>query len=105
MERSTVTEQKKPLTILDSLPKAELHLHLEGSIRPETAIELAERHGEELSSAEVAARYQYSDFAGFLNTFKWVTSFLRDPEDYILITKNLAAELLRQNVVYAEVTI
>src|SRR5580658_5773358 len=92
-------------TILDALPKAELHLHLEGSIRPETAVELAERHGVTLTVAEVTARYNYNNFAGFIEAFKWVTSFLRDPEDYALITRRLAEELLRQNVVYAEVTI
>jgi aminodeoxyfutalosine deaminase len=92
-------------TIIDSLPKAELHLHLEGSIRPETAVELAARHGVSLTPAEVIARYRYSDFAGFIETFKWVTSFLREPADYALITKRLAEELLRQNVVYAEITL
>ncbi|MGC2420338.1 MAG: adenosine deaminase [Candidatus Acidiferrales bacterium] len=100
-----MTATGQPDTILRALPKAELHLHLEGSIRPDTAVELAARHGEKLTSEEVAARYNYSNFAGFLDTFKWVTSFLRDPEDYTLITKQLAAELLRQNVVYAEVTV
>jgi aminodeoxyfutalosine deaminase len=92
-------------TVLDALPKAELHLHLEGSIRPETAVELADRHGVTLTPAEVAARYSYSNFAGFIEAFKWVTSFLRDPEDYALITRKLAEELVRQNVVYAEITI
>jgi aminodeoxyfutalosine deaminase len=100
-----MTQTTRQPTILDSLPKAELHLHLEGSIRPETAVELAERHGTQLTPEEVAARYQYSDFAGFIATFKWVTSFLRDPEDYALITRKLAEELVRQNVVYAEITI
>jgi aminodeoxyfutalosine deaminase len=100
-----MTQTTRQTTILDSLPKAELHLHLEGSIRPETAVELAERHGTQITPAEVAARYRYSDFAGFIETFKWVTSFLRAPEDYALITRKLAEELVRQNVVYAEITI
>lgn len=100
-----MTETQPQATIVDTLPKAELHLHLEGSIRPDTAVELAARHGEKLTSEQVAARYNYFGFAGFLNSFKWVTSFLRDPEDYSLVTKRLAAELLRQNVVYAEVTV
>lgn len=90
---------------LTPLPKAELHLHLEGTIRPETARELAARHDVELSAKEVAARYHHSDFAGFIETFKWVTSFLRDPEDYAIITRRMCEELVRQNVVYAEVTI
>src|SRR5262249_19678432 len=54
---------------------------------------------------EVTARYNYADFAGFIDVFKWVTSFLRDPADYALITKKLLEELLLQNVVYAEITI
>jgi aminodeoxyfutalosine deaminase len=99
------TPTKRDPTIVDSLPKAELHLHLEGSIRPETAVELAARHGVKLKREEVVARYNYSDFAGFLEAFKWVTSYLREPEDYALVTRHLAEELLRQNVVYAEVTI
>src|SRR6202034_1739046 len=92
-------------TVLDALPKAELHLHLEGSIRPETAVELAERHGVTLTAPEVAARYNYNNFGGFIEAFKWVTSFLRDPEDYALVTRKLAEELVRQNVVYAEITL
>src|SRR3984885_15398444 len=92
-------------TILDALPKAELHLHLEGSIRPETAVELAERHDVKLTAEDVVARYNYSNFAGFIEAFKWVTSFPRDPEDYALITRKLLEELVRQNVVYAEITI
>jgi adenosine deaminase len=99
------TETARQPTPIDNLPKAELHLHLEGSIRSQVAIELAARHGVSLTSEEVAARYNYSDFRGFLETFKWVTSFLRDPEDYALITRNLAEELVKQNVVYAEITI
>ncbi|HUJ82627.1 MAG TPA: adenosine deaminase [Candidatus Acidoferrales bacterium] len=98
-------EVTQSLTILDLLPKAELHLHLEGSIRPETAVELAARHGDKITAEEVAARYKYSNFAGFIESFKWVTSYLRNPEDYALITRNLLDELVRENVVYAEITI
>jgi aminodeoxyfutalosine deaminase len=99
-----VTTARTP-TVVDSLPKAELHLHLEGSIRPETAGELAKRHGVSITPEAVAARYNYADFAGFIEAFKWVTSLLRGPEDYALITRRLAEELLGQNVRYAEITI
>jgi aminodeoxyfutalosine deaminase len=95
----------RQLTIVDALPKAEIHLHLEGSIRPQTAVELAARHGEEITIDEVERRYCYRDFAGFIDAFKWVTSFLREPDDYRLIVKRLAEELIRQNVVYAEITL
>jgi aminodeoxyfutalosine deaminase len=92
-------------TVVDALPKAELHLHLEGSIRPDTVVELARRYDTKLTPEEVVARYRYSNFAGFLGAFKWVTSFLRTPDDYALVTKRLAEELVRQNVVYAEVLV
>jgi aminodeoxyfutalosine deaminase len=102
---TNITPTNRKPTVVDALPKAELHLHLEGSIRPATAVELAARHGVALKVEEVLARYNYSNFNGFLETFKWVTSFLRTPDDYALITKQLAEELIRQNVVYAEITI
>jgi adenosine deaminase/aminodeoxyfutalosine deaminase len=88
-----------------SLPKAELHLHLEGSIRPAIVSALTARHGAQFSEEEVRRRYSYSDFLGFLEAFKWVTSFLRTPDDYALIVQDLGEQLLAQNVVYAEVTL
>ncbi|MBS1841718.1 MAG: adenosine deaminase [Acidobacteria bacterium] len=88
-----------------SLPKAELHLHLEGSIRPAIVTQLSARHGVYYSEDEVLRRYSYSDFLGFLDAFKWVTSFLREPRDYALIVEDLAQQLLEQNVVYAEITL
>ena len=88
-----------------SLAKAELHLHLEGSIRPQVACALAARHGVKLAEEEVRRRYAYEDFAGFLDAFKWVTSFLRAPTDFALAAADLAEQLVAQNVVYAEVTL
>ena len=92
-------------TLLTALPKAELHLHLEGSIEPATVVELAARHGVSLTAPEVAARYAPGDFAQFIEAFKWVTSFLREPADYALILERLAESLVHQNVVYAEITL
>jgi adenosine deaminase len=86
-----------------ALPKAELHLHLEGTVRPATAVELAARHRISVPLEEARRRYEYSDFYGFLEAFKWVASFLRAPDDYALIAERLVEELLEQNVVYAEV--
>ncbi|HWN75545.1 MAG TPA: adenosine deaminase [Candidatus Udaeobacter sp.] len=88
-----------------SLPKAELHLHLEGSIRPAMASALAARHGVKLTEEEVRRRYAYTNFAGFLDAFKWVTSFVREPKDFALIAADLAEQLIEQKVVYAEVTL
>ncbi|HVH73232.1 MAG TPA: adenosine deaminase [Candidatus Dormibacteraeota bacterium] len=88
-----------------SLPKAELHLHLEGSIRPATARKLMARYGAYVREQEVLERYAFRDFPEFLETFKWLTSFLREPEDYALAARDLAEQLLEQNVAYAEVTL
>jgi adenosine deaminase/aminodeoxyfutalosine deaminase len=93
------------LKALAKLPKVELHVHLEGSIRPVTVVALARRHGDIVSVEEATARYQYEDFAGFLDAFKWVTSYLRKPEDYEFVAARLAEELAEQNVVYAEVIV
>jgi len=88
-----------------SLPKAELHLHLEGSIQPATVCALTARYDIVLTEKEVRRRYSYTDFAGFIDAFKWVTSFLREPRDYALIARDLCEHLLTQGVVYAEVTL
>ncbi len=88
-----------------SLPKAELHLHLEGSIQPATVCALTARHGVNITEEEVRRRYAYRDFPEFIEAFKWVTTLLRNPEDYALIVRDLAEHLLTQHVVYTEVTL
>jgi adenosine deaminase len=91
--------------VLAALPKAELHVHLEGSIEPPTVVELAARHGVSLTIDEAAARYAPGDFLQFIEAFKWVTSLLRGPADYALIARRFAESMRRQNVLYAEVTL
>ncbi len=88
------------------LPKAELHLHLEGSIMPATLLELRQRHGMEGATlAEVEQLYNFANFAGFLVAFKDVTAHLRTPDDYELIVYRLMERLKAQNVLHAEVTV
>jgi aminodeoxyfutalosine deaminase len=89
---------------LRTLPKAELHLHLEGTVSPETLVELSERHDEErLTLDQAQALYRYTDFTGFLMAFKAVSERLRSPEDYELITYRMLEGLHAQGVVHAEV--
>jgi adenosine deaminase/aminodeoxyfutalosine deaminase len=96
----------EPSSFILSLPKAELHLHLEGSIQPSTLLELRQRHGMDGASlAEVDQLYNYADFKGFLSAFKDVTGHLRAPEDYELITYRLMERLKLQNVLHAEVIV
>ncbi|HXM14477.1 MAG TPA: adenosine deaminase, partial [Candidatus Eremiobacteraceae bacterium] len=92
-------------TLRDPVSLAELHLHLEGSIQPATVCALTRRHGVVFTEAEVREKYAYKDFTGFLEAFKWVTSFVRDPQDFALILNDLGEHLLAQRVVYAEITL
>jgi adenosine deaminase/aminodeoxyfutalosine deaminase len=99
--------EKKQIDVvawIRNLPKAELHLHLEGTIAPETLVTLSQRHDAHPLTLETAqALYQYADFTGFLMAFKAVTERLRTPEDYELITYAMLRDLHQQGVVHAEV--
>ncbi len=92
-----------PGSFVASLPKADLHLHLEGSIDPGTLLELRKRHGKEGTLAELEQLYRYRDFPGFLQAFKTVTEDLQTAEDYELITYQLMKKLKAENVLHAEV--
>ena len=89
---------------LRGLPKAELHFHLEGSITPETLVELSHRNDAVPLNLEEAARlYVYHDFHSFLLSFKSITQRLHAPIDYEIITYNLVRQLAAQGVRHAEV--
>jgi aminodeoxyfutalosine deaminase len=81
------------------MPKAELHLHLEGSIEPETLHELDPA----IPVEEFRALYRYADFDAFLKAFGAIGKRLRTPEDYAHITRRLLQRLATQNVQYAEI--
>ncbi len=85
------------------LPKAELHLHLEGSIDPATLLELRARHGKPGTLAEIEPIYKYTDFTGFLMAFKTITEDLQTAADYELIAYRLIEKLKAENVLHAEV--
>jgi aminodeoxyfutalosine deaminase len=92
-----------PSSFICGLPKAELHLHLEGSVAPETLVELRQRHGKASTLEEARELYQCNDFIAFLMAFKTLTEDLRSPDDYELITYRLMEQLKSQNVLHAEV--
>jgi adenosine deaminase/aminodeoxyfutalosine deaminase len=88
------------------LPKAELHLHLEGTILPSTLVELSARHdAQPLTLAEAEALYRFTDFTGFLDAFRAVCKQLIGPEDYELAAWRMIEHLAAQGVVHAEVFI
>ena len=79
----------------------ELHLHLEGTIDRETVMML----DPSLGRADVDAAWGFTDFAGFIQCFKFAAQRLRGPEDYALVTRRMMESLAAQNVEYAEVTL
>jgi len=92
-----------PNAFIRQLPKAELHLHLEGAVEPVTLAELRRNHGEHTTLAETESLYRYSDFPSFLMAFKEVSAHLRGPDDYELVTYRLMRQLKEENVLHAEV--
>ncbi|HWG37307.1 MAG TPA: adenosine deaminase [Terriglobales bacterium] len=91
---------------LRQIPKAELHLHLEGSLAPATLWQLSRRQGHPhgLDSLSACRRlYEFSNFAGFIHAIKTASQLLRDPADYAAAVTALAHSLQVQGIVYAEV--
>jgi aminodeoxyfutalosine deaminase len=81
--------------------KAELHVHLEGSIEAETLLAI----DPSLSREEIEANFAGRTFEEFLRGYKWVTQRLRTPEDYALATRHLLERLAAEEVTYAEITL
>ncbi len=96
-------------TFIAGLPKVELHVHHVGSASPRIVAELAARHeGRSPVPADPAALADYfafRDFAHFVEVYLSVVDLVRDQEDVWLLTHEVARELARQQVRYAELTI
>ncbi len=89
-----------------ALPKADIHLHLEGAIRPPTVVDLARENGLDFPYAnveELQRALNFDDFVSFLATFQAVNHCLAKPRDFERISRELVEDLAVQNVVYAEV--
>ena len=96
-------------SLLQSMPKVELHVHLEGAIQPATLIELAQRHNRldtlpGSSDAALRQWFRFTDFHHFIEIYTTISDLLRTPDDFALITVAHAAEMARQQIRYAEVT-
>ena len=96
-------------SLIRRLPKVELHIHLEGSVQPETLQDLSrskgrlEKETRDWVSERANQGYRYRDFQDFLQAFKLVTLLLETPSDYALATTRLIEGLASQNVKYAEI--
>ena len=88
------------------LPKAELHVHIEGSLEPELAFRLAAKHGIKLAQAtvdDVRRAYQFSDLQSFLDLYYAGADVLRDEEDFYWLTDAYLAMAHAQGVVHVEI--
>ncbi|MEW1720825.1 adenosine deaminase [Streptomyces sp. NPDC093109] len=97
-----------PHPFIAGLPKAELHVHHVGSASPRIVAELAARHPDSQvpSDPEALADYfTFTDFAHFITVYLSVVDLIRTPEDVRLLTFEVARDMARQNIRYAELTV
>lgn len=94
-----------PIPDWESMPKVELHLHLEGAIPLEAMWELISRHGGDPavpSPQALAERFRFTDFAHFISTWEWKLKFHDSLDDYHFLAAEVARDLRRQGHVYVE---
>ncbi|MBU6465817.1 MAG: adenosine deaminase [Burkholderiales bacterium] len=92
--------------LLQAMPKAELHIHIEGSLEPELIFELAERNGVRLPYASVEAlrsAYAFSDLQSFLDIYYAGASVLLHEQDFYDMARAYLARAAGDNVVRAEI--
>jgi len=88
------------------LPKIELHVHLEGSIRPRTLLALARRRGVALPADDeegLEQWFRFRDFDHFVDIYLTCSSCLRQPEDFQRVVTDFLEEQARQSICYSEV--
>ncbi len=88
------------------IPKAELHLHIEGSLEPSMAFALAKKHGVALKFDSVEAlrrAYDFDDLQSFLDLYYEGAGVLRDEEDFHLLTRAYLDRAKADGVVHAEI--
>lgn len=90
-----------------AVPKAELHVHLEGTAPPALIGRLAERHGLPVPERliDAAGRYLYTDFLDFLRAYDLAASLIRTAEDYRDVTYEYLAGCAREGALYVELIV
>jgi len=92
---------------IEQMPKVELHVHLEGSVQPQTLLKLANRHNVALPADNLESLrdwYTFRDFNHFLDIYMTISGCLRTAEDIELIAREFLTGQAEQNIVYSEVT-
>ncbi len=102
---ATPLEASGLAAFVEALPKVELHVHLEGSIRPATLLALARRHSIELparAEAGLAECFRFRDFAHFVEVYLVCSRCLEDGDDFHRLALDFLEEQAAQNVLYSE---
>ena len=89
-----------------AIPKAELHLHIEGTLEPEMVFELARKHGVSLRYPSIEAlreAYRFSDLQSFLDVYYAGTEVLRDESDFRALTYAYLRRARADGVVHVEI--
>jgi len=92
----------------NNIPKIKNHLHLEGAIPYETLWQLIQKYGGDDTVADLnqlKEKFKYRDFSHFIEMWIWKNQFIREYEDFRLISEATFKDLVRQNVKYAEIFI
>ena len=94
-------------SFIEAMPKIELHVHMEGSIRPATLLKLAKRHGIAVPADDVDGLrqwYTFTDFDHFIEIYRVISQCLRTYEDIETIAREFLIGQAEQNIRYSEVT-
>jgi adenosine deaminase len=90
----------------EKIPKIELHVHLEGAIPHDALYELIRKYDRNppvTDAASLARRFEYRNFAQFIETWNWKNQYLREYEDFTYIAELVAGDMAAQKIRYAEV--
>ncbi|MEZ4664928.1 MAG: hypothetical protein R2911_45955 [Caldilineaceae bacterium] len=108
MNDETLTPELK--SFIHAMPKAELHVHLEGAIQPHTVLELARRHDMlgALPAADLEGLrrwFTFTDFPHFVQIYVIISRLLRSAADFEYVVYECGADMARQNIRYRELTV
>lgn len=106
MNSHALHRKEENIEFLRRVPKAELHVHLEGCIEPRTLIELARRnnllHLLPTSLADLESWFQFKDSSDFKQVFNVIRSLLRTSDDFEVVVTEAASDMASQNIFYRE---
>ena len=106
-----MTQLSEKLThFIQQMPKAEIHIHLEGAIQPQTVLELAKRHNKldtlpSTTEAGLRRWFTFTDFPHFVEIYLVIQDLIRTADDFALIVFENGADMAAQNIRYREITV